>query len=226
MARKLMLSFSNRAPTRRVKPRRHRDAIHQPFDLRELRDLAGRDPGDEGRAPAASNQAELGFKPASAAAQCVVEGLIGVAPAAFWEALAAARQARKLVPSMHHRARSIVPSRSRRIHSALRMRPKARACCQLSKWCYAVCHGPGHSGSSRHGAPVCRIQNMALSSVRRSSGGRPVLAHETGTSGSLRSHCQSVRSSRLMCNNFQVRRGDLHAARTHRRQINPFSDRV
>src|SRR5882672_504599 len=167
---------------------------HQRLEARRFVHLAGVQFEGQRSSLAVSNQMELGSKPASAAAQSGVGRLIGVALETFLSAPAAARVARTLLPSTHHRSQSIRPCWSSLIWRTSMMRAKTPLLRQLRKWWYAVCQGPKRSGRSRQGAPVTRIQKMALSRVRRSLAGRPVRALLTGKCGSTNAQCSSVSS--------------------------------
>ena len=65
--------------------------------------LPGGDDRREGNGVTVNDQVELASPPASAATQRVVSGL----SFAFFEAPAAAREARTLLPSTHHRSQSM-----------------------------------------------------------------------------------------------------------------------
>ena len=103
--------------------------IHQRFELRGFMALSGGDFDSEGQSRAVSNQMELGAESAARAAQRMV---LGFARPPFSPAPAAARLARMLVPSTHHKSQSIRPSASRRICNASRIRS----------------HVPSHNSSS------------------------------------------------------------------------------
>src|SRR5207245_2744911 len=82
-----------------------------------------------------------------------------------------------------------LPRWSSLICSVSMMRAQMPFLRHVLKWWYAVCQGPKRSGRSRQGAPVMRIQKMALSRVRRSLAGRPVRALLAGKCGSTNAHC-------------------------------------
>jgi hypothetical protein len=64
---------------------------------------------------------------------------------------------------------------------------------------YALFQGPNRSGKSRQGAPVFRIQMMALIIIRLSLAGRPFPPERSGGTKSLiLSHCSSDISCRLI----------------------------
>src|SRR5258708_821433 len=146
---------------------------HQRLKARRFVHLASAELEARGSSLAVSNKREFGPNPASAAAQSVVGRFVGMALKTFLSAPAAARAARTLLPSTHHRSQSIRPCWSSLICSVSMMRAKTPFLRQLRKWWYTVCQGPKRSGRSRQGAPVQRIQKMALSRVRRSLAGRP-----------------------------------------------------
>src|SRR5690348_14077046 len=190
---------------------------------RRFVDLPGGDFDGEGSARTVSNHVELRSKPASAAAQCVVGGLVGVPPETFLSAPAAARAARTDEPSTHHSSQSMYPLLSSLTCNASMTAAKTPALRQLRKWSYTVCQGPNRSGRSRQGAPVPRIQKMPLSIRRGQLAGRPVLALLRGISGSTAAHCSSVSSCR------RIRADLLPASRPdqqYERDALRFSDRA
>src|SRR5438477_10004352 len=176
---------------------------HQRLEARRFVHLTGAELEGQRSSLAVRNQMEFGSKPASAAAQSVVGRFVGVSLETFLSAPAAARAARTLLPSTHHRSQSIRPCWSSLIWRDSMMRAKTPFLRQLRKWWYTVCQGPKRSGRSRQDAPVTRIQKMALSRVRRSLAGRPVRALLAGKCGSTNAHCSSVSSWRFIS-------GDLH----------------
>ena len=97
------------------------DLLHQALELRRLVRLPRGDAGGKGNSRAVRDQVQLRSPSAARAAQCVIFRLVR---ALFFEAPAAERAARTLVPSMHHRSQSILPWRSRRMRSALAIRSK------------------------------------------------------------------------------------------------------
>src|SRR3990172_7198222 len=195
------------------------NAVHHRLDLRRFMDLPGRNLNGQRSAATVSNQVEFRTKPASAAAQCVVCRFIGMPVETFLSAPPAARAARTLAPSMHQRSQSIRPRSSSLICMATTIAAKTPSRRHLAKWWYTVCQGPRRSGRSLQGAPVCRIQKMPLSIVRRSREGRPVRAVLHGTSGSINAHCSSMSSWRFML-------ADLPVVMQGYRQNQEFSDRA
>src|SRR5438132_9612660 len=191
---------------------------HQRLKARRFVHLPGTEIEGQRSSLAVRNQMEFGSKPASAAAQSVVGRLVGMTLETFLSAPAAARAARTLLPSTHHRSQSIRPRWSSLIWRASMMRAKMPLLRQLRKWWYAVCQGPKRSGRSRQGAPVTRIQKMALSRVRRSLAGRPVRGLLAGKCGSTNAHCSSVSSWRFISD-------DLHVVMAVYR-FSEFSDRA
>ena len=175
---------------------RDRNEIHHGLDPLGVVDLSPSYLGGDGKALTVSNQVEFAAESTSRAAQCVVFGLFGVPPETFFEAPAAARDARTIEPSMQKRSHSIFPSRSRRICRASRTLSYVPSARQELKYSYTVCQGPYRSGRSRQGAPVLKIQRTALSICRASRGGRPVLAASLVTNGAISAHCSSVTSCR------------------------------
>src|SRR5262249_50756454 len=101
---------------------RNGDVIHHRIDTCRFVDLARGDFDRQRSGLAISDQVELRSKPASAAAQRVVGGFVLVPAEAFLSAPPAARAARTLAPSMHHKCQSINPLRSSLICSASTMR--------------------------------------------------------------------------------------------------------
>lgn len=184
-------------------------------------DFTGGDFDGKWSARTVSDQMELGSKPASAAAQCVIGGFIGVTLETFFSAPAAARAARTDEPSTHHNSQSMYPLLSSFTCSASRISAKTPLLRHLLKWSYTVCQRPYRSGRSRQGAPVPRIQKMPLRFKRESLAGRPVRAVLLGMNGKTNDHWSSSRSCRCI-------RAVLHPASTpdkqydqHRRR---FSD--
>src|SRR5215203_515594 len=187
-----------------------------------LVDLPGADFDGQGSARTVSDHVELRSKPAAAAAQCVVGGLVAVSLETFLSAPAAARAARAArtdEPSTHHSSQSMYPSSSSLTCNASMMEAKTPLLRHLRKWSYTVCQGPKRSGRSRQGAPVARIQKMPLSCVRRSLAGRPVRAVLRGRCRWTNAHCSSVSSWRFM-------REDLRDVTEVYHAIYGFSDRT
>jgi hypothetical protein len=180
--------------------------------------LPGGDFDGKRSAVTVSDNMELRSKPALAAAQCVVGGFIGVAPATFLSAPAAARAARTDEPSTHHNSQLMYPSSSSFTCNDSMMAAKTPLLRHLRKWSYTVCQGPKSSGRSRQGAPVDRIQKIPLSCVRRSLAGRPVRAVLRGTCGSTNAHCSSVSSWRFIISDLHIVSKGYHAPE--------FSDRA
>jgi hypothetical protein len=85
------------------------DGIQDRLDVQRLVALPGDYVDAKGNGAAVTNQVDLGPEPASRATQRVIRGFVGIP---FFAAPEAARVARMLVPSMHHRSQSIRPSRS------------------------------------------------------------------------------------------------------------------
>lgn len=85
------------------------DRVQDRFDVEGFVALSRRYVDSERNGSAVTNQVDLGPEPASRATQRVIRGFVGIP---FFAAPAAARVARMLVPSMHHRSQSIRPSRS------------------------------------------------------------------------------------------------------------------
>ena len=193
-----------RTCSRSPDPLRNRDAFHHRFKLRRFVDLSSRDLDGQRCSATVSNQVELRSKPASAAAQSVVRRFVGVRLDTFLLAPAAARAARTLAPSIHQRSQSMRPRSSSLICRASTISAKRPSRLHFAKWWYTVCQGPNRSGRSRQGAPVCRIQKIPLSSVRRSRGGRPVRATLGGKNASINDHCSSMSSWRFMITNLPV----------------------
>ena len=184
--------------TRRTQWLSNADGIEQRLGAGGFVLLAGSDSCDQRSALAVSNQMEFGSETASAAAQRVIGGFLGVMSDTFLLAPAAAREARICVPSMHHKSHSSLPSRSRRICSVFRIRSKVPLRRHFEKWSYTVCQGPKRSGKSRQGAPVRRIQTMPFHIFRGSLAGRPVRAAALGNKGPTKRHCSSVISCRFI----------------------------
>src|ERR1051326_3580451 len=173
------------------------------FGPRRFVDLPGGDLDGKWSARTVSDHMEFRSKPASAAAQCVVFGFVGMPLETFLSAPAAARAARTDEPSTHHSSQSMYPFLSSLTCNASMMAAKTPLLRHLRKWSYTVCQGPKRSGRSRQGAPVQRIQKTPLSSVRRSRAGRPVRAELRGTCDSTNAHCSSVSSWRFISDNLQ-----------------------
>jgi hypothetical protein len=189
------------------------------FGPRRFVDLSSGDFDGEGSALTVSDHVELRSKPAAAAAQRVVGGLVLVPLETFLSAPAAARAARTDEPSTHHNSQSMYPSVSSFTCSVSTTAAKTPLLRQLRKWSYTVCQGPKRSGRSRQGAPVARTQKMPLSCVRRSLAGRPVRAVLSGRCGSTNAHCSSVSSWRFMRENLRDVTEAYHAETA-------FSDRA
>jgi len=193
------------------------------LSVRRFVDFAGRDFDGKWSARTVSDNVELRSKPASAAAQCVIGGFIGMTLDTFLSAPAAARAARTEEPSTHHSSQSMYPLLSSLTCNASRMSAKTPLLRHVRKWSYTVCQGPYRSGRSRHGAPVPRIQKMPLRFNRGSLAGRPVRAVLFGRNGETNDHWSSSRSCRCI-------RAVLHPAsmpdqqyEQHRKR---FSDRA
>src|SRR5215212_9976823 len=115
---------------------------HHRFKARRFVHLAAAQFESQRSSLAVSNQMEFGSKPASAAAQSVVGRFVGMTLETFLSAPAAARAARTLLPSTHHRSHSIKPRWSSLIWRDSMMRAKTPLLRHLRKWWYAVCQGP------------------------------------------------------------------------------------
>ncbi len=101
------------------------------------------------------------------------------------------------VPSTKHSLRSNPPASWRCWARARRTLSNAPERTQFWKRRCAVWYGPYRGGKSFQGAPVRRIHNTPLSTLRRSLQGRPRPSSRTGSSGRMASttfHCSSVRS--------------------------------
>ena len=120
-----------------------------------------------------AEQVDLGGKSASGPPQGVVLGLLGIP---FSPPPAAHLAARTTVPSMPHNWPSITPASTCAERSRARIRSSVPSPFHLSKRSQAVPQGPYSSGRSRQGAPVLRIQRIALTIWRRSRGRLPVVA--------------------------------------------------
>ena len=168
--------------------------VQQRFELRGLVTLTGRHFRNEGQAVAVSDQMEFCPESAARAAQSVVFWLFRPP---FFPPPAAARLARMLLPSTHHKSQSMRPSVSSRICSASRRWSQVLSFLHRLNQSYTVCHGPNRSGRSRQGAPVRTIQRTPSTMIRKSLRGRPV-AFGTGMKGSMVSHCSSVTPCRFM----------------------------
>src|SRR6476660_3725180 len=125
---------------------------------RRFVDLPGGDFDGKRSSRTVSDHVELRSKPAAAAAQRVVGGLVGVAPETFLSAPAAARAARTDEPSTHHSSQSMYPLLSSLTCNASMIAANTPLLRQRRKWSYTVRQGPKRSGRSRQGAPVDRIQ--------------------------------------------------------------------
>jgi len=186
-------------------------------------DFSGGDFDGKWSARTVSDNMELRSKPASAAAQCVIRGFVGVTLKTFLSAPAAARAARTEEPSTHHSSQSMYPLLSSLTCNASMMSAKTPLLRHLRKWSYTVCQGPYRSGRSRQGAPVPRIQKMPLRFNRGSLAGRPVRALLIGMKGETNDHWSSSRSCRCI-------RAKLHPASKPHQQYDQhrkrFSDRA
>ena len=101
------------------------------------------------------------------------------------------------VPSTKHSRRSNPPASLRCRARARRTLSNAPERTQFWKRRCAVWYGPYRGGRSCQGAPVRRIHNAPLSTLRRSLHGRPRPSSLTGSSGRMVSttfHCSSVKS--------------------------------
>ena len=94
---------------------RNGDPIQHGFDLRRFMPLTGSYFDRERQASAVSNQMEFAAESASWAAQSMVLWFVEMQLEAFFEAPAAARDARTDEPSIHHKSQSICPCWSKRI---------------------------------------------------------------------------------------------------------------
>jgi hypothetical protein len=193
------------------------------FGTRRFVDFAGGDFDGKWSARTVSDNMELRSKPASAAAQCVIRGFVGMTLETFLSAPAAARAARTEEPSTHHSSQSMYPLLSSLTCNASTMSAKTPLLRHLRKWSYTVCQGPYRSGRSRQGAPVPRIQKMPLRFNRGSLAGRPVRAVLIGMKGETDDHWSSSRSCRCI-------RAKLHPASKPDKQYDQhrkrFSDRA
>ena len=169
-------------------------SIHDEFELSRFVPLPGCHLSGEGQAVAVSDQVEFAAKSAARAAQTVVFWLLG---APFFPAPAAARLARTLLPSTHHRSQSMHPSESRRICRASSKRSQVPSFRHRLNQSYTVCQGPNRLGRSRHGAPVRTIQRIPSTIWRRSLRGRPK-GLPSGNNGAMNSHCSSVSAWRFI----------------------------
>ena len=94
---------------------------------------------------------------------------------------------------MHHSSSRLPSSGTTCSRSRVSTLSSVPSFVHASKKFHTVFQGPYSAGSSRHGAPVRTIQNMALRSSRRSRGRRPVRKLLVGNRSSTNSHCVSVK---------------------------------
>ncbi len=126
------VSGDRRGPcTRRSNGLADANPAHDFFELRAFVDLSGRDVDGEGKSVTFSNQVEVAAESAARVAQSVVFGFFG---APFFPPPAAAREARTVDPSTHHRSPSMRPSASSRYCNASRIRSNTWARRQELKW--------------------------------------------------------------------------------------------
>ena len=100
-------------------------------------------------------------------------------------------------PSINPSPKSIFPRSSRSLARARRTASRTPSSVHLWKRRWHVWYGGYRSGMSFQGAPVRRTQRMPLSTSRLDRHGRPrpsVRRGNSGRSGSMISHCLSVRS--------------------------------
>jgi hypothetical protein len=165
-------------------------------------DLSRRHLRGDGKSLTVNNHVDFASESASRAPQCMVAGFFRSAAEAFFDAPAADREARTLLPSMQNRSQSIFPSRSSRIWRASKIRSYVPLERHWLKYSYADCHGPYRSGRSRQGAPVRRIHKTAFSISRAERLGRPVRAGSTVIDDATTAHCSSVISCRCAMGRF------------------------
>jgi len=113
------------------------------------------------------------------------------APAACW-------WARITLLSINWTSQSTAPAASSSCWTAANTRSQLPATRHRQKRLYTVDHGPYRSGRSRQGAPVRSRQRMPLMICRWSLFVRPVSGFSGGSSGSSRSHSESVSSPRCL----------------------------
>jgi hypothetical protein len=164
--------------------------FQQGRDVGRLVALARRQNEADRLAAALGPQVQLGAEAAAGAAEGSVAAPF-LAPAALW-------CARIVVPSSKCRTQSNAPVASRWTCNAASARSQTPARCQRRQRLYTVCHGPYRSGRSRHGAPVANRHSIALTRVRWSLAGRPVVGRCGGSNGSSFAHWASVSSCRWL----------------------------
>ena len=109
----------------------------------------------------------------------------------FFPPPAAQRAARTFVPSMHQSSLSISPASTYIARSRERISSSVPSAFHLLNKSHTVLQGPNSSGKSRHGDPVLIIHRIPSIIIRRSEGGRPVLAG-AGKMPEIQSHCSSA----------------------------------
>lgn len=179
----------------------HADGLQDGLELRGVPALPGRDHDRHGLLALLDSQVQLGGQAAARASEPVVAGLDGDAagrlllqvplsldPAACW-------WARQTVKStlMSQVIRFFASAWA---SSSVKTRFQVPSRCQRRNRSYTRPQGPYRSGTSRHGVPVRVRHRMPAISYRRVHiGGRPGFV-PSGSSGSSRAHCASVRSPR------------------------------
>lgn len=90
-------------------------------------------------------------------------------------------------------------SGSASLDSSFRMSSHIASLAHMANRLYAVCHGPYSIGKSRHGAPVLRIQRIALNIKRLPFGGLPLGSLDRRcSSGAMMAHFSSDMSCLLI----------------------------